>query len=158
MASVIETLTAFLDTIPGERRTPDNCQIRNYCEANKAITDGMTGLQLVATETVFLRDLFALPDWHILMHCSACAISLKDWPEPRKTIHQLHCFSELAKSTENGRDWVVNSLLQKHNADPTLLSPKAALAAQAIILAGARSTRLIGLMPEFRKMYAAQVG
>jgi len=156
--TILQSLTEFLDQIPGERRTPENCQIRNWSVVNATALDGLSGAALIARETALLKELFVLPDWHPLAHCFHAIEMCRDYDEPRKTIHQMHALNFMRTSKANGRDHVINNMLLKENTHPGMLSPKVALAAHRIVCARANDHRLTGLTGSLFKAYRVSAG
>lgn len=155
--SVLESVGKFLDAIPGEARTPDNCPIRAWHEANKHQLDGMNQSSLAyhLKEALLIRELYNLPDWNCGTHCYFGIMSSRDYDPVRKRLHQLYAFTMImTKGTHDEKRWAVMKLLQEENKTPGLLAPAVAWACHSLVTGGLGAQYgMGGLLPALARAY-----
>jgi hypothetical protein len=153
MQTIFDILTTFLDTIQPPR-TVDNCTIRKWCETNKNKLIGLSENTFLNRETVYVRQLYKLPDWVPASHGFYACEMLKDFPEPRKTIYQVMAIKSMSDSGHKDRYRILNLLLQKENEhEAGILSPNAAIYASMIVSGSFKETGYIGLAPKVMQKY-----
>lgn len=156
--SVLESVGKFLDAIPGEARTPENCPIRNWHEQHKHDLDGMVQSSLLyrLKEAALIAELYNLPDWNCGTHCYYGIMSSRDYDPVRKRMHQIYAMSCIMFKSKKESEvrWCVMKLLQEENKNPGLLAPVVAWSCHAYLVNGfGREIGAAGLLPNLIRAY-----